>query len=99
MWAFRLAFSGLATGVVVFLAVTHRTDHMNIVLPLLRDPEFWVFVGLLAVIAIFLKLRVPKMVAKLLDDRAGAIAHELSEARRLREEAAALLAGYQQKAS
>jgi len=99
MWAFRLAFSGLATGLAVFLLVIGRNNYMEILSSLARNPESWVAVGLVVIIAIFLRLRVPKMVAKMLDDRAGAIAHELSEARRLREEAAALLAGYRQKAA
>jgi F-type H+-transporting ATPase subunit b len=38
-------------------------------------------------------------VTRMLDDRAGLITHELDEARRLREEAAAVLAGYVQKAA
>jgi F-type H+-transporting ATPase subunit b len=39
------------------------------------------------------------MVGKMLDSRAAAIAAELAEARRLREEAAALLADYKAKAA
>ena len=97
MWAFRLAAYGLSTGLFIFILVTNRHTAMDMLMSLLRDPEFWVALGLLAVIAIFIKLRVPKMIAKLLDERSGAIAHELSEAKRLREEAAALLAGYVQK--
>jgi len=99
MWAFRLAVQGLSTGLLIFFLVIDRRYYMDILLPLLRNPEFWVGVGLVAIILIFVRLRVPKMVAKLLDDRAGAISHELNEAKRLREEAAALLAGYQQKAA
>jgi F-type H+-transporting ATPase subunit b len=97
MWAFRLALYGLSTGLFIFLLVVDRHHFVGILMTLLRDPEFWVAVGLVAVIAIFLKLRVPKMIAKLLDERSGAISHELSEAKRLREEAAALLASYVQK--
>jgi F-type H+-transporting ATPase subunit b len=40
---------------------------------------------------------VPNLLAKALDDRADAIRAELDEARRLREEAASLLADYQKK--
>ncbi|MDE2134034.1 MAG: ATP F0F1 synthase subunit B [Alphaproteobacteria bacterium] len=64
---------------------------------LFQNPEFWVAVGFAIVLAIFLRLRVPGMLAKMLDARAAAIADELNEAKRLREEAAALLAGYVQK--
>ena len=64
-----------------------------------KEYEVWVAIGLAVLILGFLYLRVPRMVAKMLDDRAGAIAKELDEARRLRDEAAAVLAGYLQKAS
>ena len=66
---------------------------------LLQEPEFWVAVGFAIVVAIFLRLKVPAMLAKLLDSRAAAIAHDLDEAKRLREEAAAILASYVQKAT
>jgi F-type H+-transporting ATPase subunit b len=66
---------------------------------LLQEPELWVAVGFVLVIAILLWQGVPKMVAKMLDSRAAAIAAELAEARRLREEAAALLADYKAKAA
>ena len=66
---------------------------------LFRDPEFWVGLGFVAVLFIFVWKRVPALLAKLLDARADAISKELTEARRLRDEAAAMLAGYMQKAS
>ena len=66
---------------------------------LFKEPEFWVAVGFVLVIAILFWQGVPKMVAKMLDSRAAAIAAELAEARRLREEAAALLADYKAKAA
>jgi F-type H+-transporting ATPase subunit b len=66
---------------------------------LFQDPEFWVAAGFVMVLAIFLYLKVPAMLAKLLDARSAAIAKELDEARRLREEAAAVLASYVQKAA
>jgi len=99
MWAFRVALSWFVTGLAVFFVVVHHHAFKDTVMPLLRDPELWVAVGLVIVILIFLKVRVPKLVGKMLDARAGAIAHELNEAKRLREEAAALLAGYVQKSA
>ena len=66
---------------------------------LLQEPEFWVAIGFVLVIAILVWQGVPKMVAKMLDSRSAAIAAELGEARRLREEAASLLADYKIKAS
>ena len=66
---------------------------------LLHEPEFWVGVGFVIVIGILLYVGVPKMVATMLDARAAAIKAELDEARRLREEAEAVLAGYKRKAA
>lgn len=65
----------------------------------LRNPETWVGAGFLIVVIGFIWLRVPVMVTKALDARAAAIAAELDEARRLREEAEAVLAQYKRKAS
>jgi len=62
-----------------------------------RTAEFWVLVSFVAFVLITLYYRVPQLIAKALDDRAEAIKKELDEARRLREEAKALLADYQRK--
>jgi len=59
--------------------------------------ESWVLVAFLLFIALLLYLKVPAMVAKMLDERSAKIAKELAEARKLREEAEALLASYQKK--
>jgi F-type H+-transporting ATPase subunit b len=99
MSAFRLATASLAIGLAVFLLVIHRTEVPGITMTLFQDPEFWVAAGFVMVLAIFLYLKVPAMLAKLLDARSAAIAKELDEARRLREEAAAVLASYVQKAA
>ncbi len=64
---------------------------------LLRDPEFWVGVGTLIFIGVLIWKKVPAMIAHSLDTRAAAIAKELEDARRLREEAEALLTQYQAK--
>jgi F-type H+-transporting ATPase subunit b len=62
-----------------------------------RSAEFWVAVSFVAFLIVLLYYKVPAMLAKALDDRAAAIRSELDEARRLREEAQALLADYQRK--
>lgn len=62
-----------------------------------HEAEFWVAIGFLVIIGVFLKLRVPHLIAGLLDKRAQAIAKELDEAKRLREEAEQLLASYKAK--
>lgn len=62
-----------------------------------RDPEFWVGIGTLVFVGILLWKRVPALVARSLDARAVAISKELEDARRLRDEAQALLAEYQKK--
>ena len=62
-----------------------------------KQPEFWVAVAFLAFAAVMVYYKVPALIAKVLDDRAEAIRRELDEARRLREEAQQVLAGYQRK--
>ncbi|MBA2590609.1 MAG: F0F1 ATP synthase subunit B [Alphaproteobacteria bacterium] len=66
---------------------------------MLHEPEFWVAVGFLLVIALLVWKGVPGMVARMLDQRAAVISAELDEAKRLRAEAAALLADYQKRAA
>lgn len=60
--------------------------------------EFWVFITFLIFIGILFYFRVPALIGKALDKRGEGIRTELDEARRLREEAQALLAEYQRKA-
>lgn len=62
-----------------------------------RMAEFWVAISFVAFLLILLYYRVPRLIAKALDERAEAIRKELDEARRLREEAQKLLADYQKK--
>jgi F-type H+-transporting ATPase subunit b len=64
---------------------------------MLGRAEFWVAVAFVAFLAILVYYKVPKLIAKALDDRADAIRKELDEARRLREEAQTLLADYQKR--
>jgi F-type H+-transporting ATPase subunit b len=66
---------------------------------ILHDPETWVAVGFVLVIALLVWKGVPGMVGKMLDQRAAVIAAELEEAKRLRVEAAALLSDYQKRAA
>lgn len=61
------------------------------------DATFFAFVGLVIFLGIIAYLKVPAMMAKSLDARADNIREELAEAKRLREEAQALLADYQKK--
>jgi F-type H+-transporting ATPase subunit b len=61
------------------------------------NPESWVLVSFILFIALLVYLKVPGMLAKVLDERAAKIAKELEEARKLREEAQALLDGYRRK--
>ena len=58
---------------------------------------FWATVGLVLFLVLIAYLKVPSMLGKSLDARAGRITNELAEAKRLREEAQALLVEYQQK--
>ncbi len=61
------------------------------------DPVFWVMIAFFVFIGALVYYRVPGMIGKALDARADAIRKELDEARRLRDEAQALLADYQRK--
>lgn len=57
----------------------------------------WATVALLIFVGIVVYLKVPGMISRALDNRALKIRSDLDEARRLREEAQALLAEFQQK--
>jgi F-type H+-transporting ATPase subunit b len=61
------------------------------------EPEFWVAVSFFIFLGLVLYLGVHKKVAAALDARAAAIAKELAEVKRLREEAEKVLADYQRK--
>ena len=62
-----------------------------------HEAETWVAVAFLLFVGLAIYLKVPAMVEKMLDERADKIGKELAEAKKLREEAQALLAGYQRK--
>jgi len=59
--------------------------------------ESWVLVAFVLFIILLVYLKVPAMVARMLDERSARIAKDLAEAAQLREEAQALLASYQEK--
>ncbi|MBY0406219.1 MAG: hypothetical protein K2Q01_00885 [Rickettsiales bacterium] len=62
----------------------------------LADPKFWVAVSFVIFFALTYK-KIAAFAFKSLDDRSAKIRAELDEARRLREEANAVLVQYQQK--
>jgi F-type H+-transporting ATPase subunit b len=62
----------------------------------LRDPEFWILVAFVIVIVLLWK-PAGRTIAKALDDRAEKIRLDLDRAAKLRTDAQALLAEYQQK--
>ncbi len=61
------------------------------------EPEFWVAIAFVIFVAGLGYLGVHRIIAKSLDERAGRIKAELDEARKLKNEAAQLLAQYQRK--
>jgi F-type H+-transporting ATPase subunit b len=61
------------------------------------DAEFWVAVAFVVFLGVLAYLGVHKMMVKLIDQRRDRIKAELDEARRLKEEAQALLAQYQRR--
>jgi F-type H+-transporting ATPase subunit b len=62
-----------------------------------HEAETWVLVAFLMFVGLLVYLKVPATVTRMLDDRSAKIAQELDQARKLREEAQALLEGYQKK--
>lgn len=63
----------------------------------LRNTDFVVAIGFVVFIGIVLYFKVPSKLSGMLDDRAAGIRRDLDEARSIREEAQALLAGYERK--
>lgn len=61
---------------------------------MLSQPEFWVAVAFVVLMIVFVYVGVPGVVTKALDHRADRIKAELDDARRLKDEAAALVADY-----
>ncbi|SDG40043.1 ATP F0F1 synthase subunit B [Pelagibacterium luteolum] len=61
------------------------------------DATFWAFIALLLFFAIIIYFKVPGLIARIMDARIAKIEADLDEARRLREEAQALLAEYERK--
>ncbi len=61
------------------------------------DNTFWAFISLLIFIGVIIYMGVPKMITGMLDNRIKKIEEDLNEAKRLREEAQALLAEYGRK--
>ena len=64
---------------------------------MIYEAEFWVAIGFLVFLGVLFYVGVHRTVGKALDDRAGRIKAELDDARKLRDEAAGLLAEYQRK--
>lgn len=64
---------------------------------MLSTPEFWVLISFIGFVGLIIYMKAPQQIAKALDDRADAIRNEIDEAKKLREEAQAVLAEYQRK--
>jgi F-type H+-transporting ATPase subunit b len=64
---------------------------------MLFEAEFWVAVAFVIFMGILAYVGVPALLARSLDDRTARIKAELDDARRLREEAQAVLAEYQNR--
>lgn len=68
------------------------------IVDILKDPDFWEWVGFLTVIAIFFWMGAHSRAASALDRRAEAISKELDSVKRLREEAETVLMTYRERA-
>ena len=66
---------------------------------LIYEPETWVAVAFVIFVGILLRLGVPNLLFKVLDDRSARIRAELDEALKLRREAEGVLAEYRRKQS
>ena len=64
----------------------------------LFDAPFWALVSLIIFFGVLVYMKVPRAIAGSLDKRADTIRDELDQAKKLREEAEALLKEYQRKA-
>ena len=64
---------------------------------MIKEPEFWVAVAFVLFIGVLVYVGAHKKIFEALDHRSARIKAELDEARRLRDEAQALLADYQRK--
>ena len=64
---------------------------------MLNEAEFWVAVAFVIFVGVLIYFGVHKLIVDALDQRATRIRAELDEARRLKEEAQALLAEYRRK--
>lgn len=64
---------------------------------MLQNPTFWVLIATAIFVGLAIYMGAAKAVTAALDKRGEMIAAELAEARRLREEAAAVLAAYETK--
>jgi F-type H+-transporting ATPase subunit b len=62
-----------------------------------QEAEFWVALAFVVFVSGLIYLRVQNLIVKSLDDRSARIKAELDEARRLKDEASALLAEYSRK--
>jgi F-type H+-transporting ATPase subunit b len=63
----------------------------------LQDAEVWVTLAFLVFVGVLVYVGVPKLIAKSLDERAARIKGELDEAKKLKDEAAQLLAEYERR--
>jgi F-type H+-transporting ATPase subunit b len=64
---------------------------------MLEKDATWVAIGFILFILMLIYFKVPGQITKILDNRAEKIKNELDEARKLREEAQAILADFQKK--
>lgn len=63
----------------------------------MKNPEFMVLLGFILFLALLAYLKVPALLAGMLDKRAEGIKNDLNEAKALREEAQTILASYERK--
>lgn len=66
-------------------------------MPEWMDNSFWALIALVIFIGLLVYFGIPRIIGKMLDGKIKQIETDIAEAKRLREEAAALLVEYEQK--
>lgn len=84
---------------VAGIETTGGTEQTHALTWLGLNAEGYVAIAFLIFVGLLLYLKVPKMIAGALDSRAVRVRDDLAEAKRLRAEAEAVLAGYRAKAA
>jgi F-type H+-transporting ATPase subunit b len=99
LWAQDAAGTHAEGTIEVAVEAAEHGDGQHVAIPFfsLFNTNFVVWIAFLVFLAILVYMKVPGRIGAMLDGRAANIRKELDEARKLREEAQAILASYERK--